>query len=623
VTTDAFDGGPIAPDPPARWPWRLARWLERRLEAERDQLPLWLPIALLAGIAAWFVLPNRAGWLAFMLAGAALGLPGFAFAGRTRTGHALAIFALISAAGCGLVWLRSVEVAAPRIERAQPITFLGSIERVEAIGAEGDQRLIVRPEGAGLPVRLRVNVPAEKVPTGIAPGARVRLRAYMLPPVPMAVPGAYNFARAAWFQRIGGSGRALDIAVTAPPVEGGWRAWLAGARQRLAAHIRERLGGGGAGGVAAALATGEQGAIPEADAEAMRRSGMAHLLSVGGLHLTAVVGGIVLLTLRLLALSPALALRFRLITIAAGAGAVAGIAYTALTGAEVPTIRSCVAALLVLAGVVLGREPLTLRLLAVGALLVLLLWPESAIGASFQLSFAAIAAIVALHENPRVQALLGRRDEGWLRRAGRGLFGLLLTGVAVEIALAPIALFHFHRTGLYGALANIVAIPLTTFVIMPLEALALALDAIGLGAPFWWLTGKALALLLGLAHATANAPGSIAMLPAIPRAAYGLVVLGGLCGSACGGGAGGCSVSRRSRSAEPGRWRSPRRTSSSPATVGTSCCATRRGGSPCSVRAPAIMSATCSPSCRAPSRTIMTSRPGRAPRAAPTCASRR
>ena len=165
-----------------------------------------------------------------------------------------------------------------------------------------------------------------------------------------------------------------------------------------------------------------------------------------------------------------------------------------LTGAEVPTVRSCIAALLVLAGIALGREALTLRLVAVGALVVLLLWPESLPGASFQMSFAAITAIVALHENPRVQAWVSRRDEGWPARLGRILFALVLTGLVVEIALMPIALFHFHKAGLYGALANVVAIPLTTFVIMPLEALALLFDLVGLGAPFWWLTGQALEL---------------------------------------------------------------------------------------------------------------------------------
>jgi competence protein ComEC len=260
----------------------------------------------------------------------------------------------------------------------------------------------------------------------------------------------------------------------------------------------------------------------------MRRSGLAHLLSVSGLHLTAVVGAVMLLTLRLLALSPWLALRLRLTLIAAFAAALVGIAYTLLTGAEVPTVRSCIAALLVLLGIAIGREALTLRLLAVAALAVLILWPESLIGPSFQLSFAAITAIIALHDHPRIRDFLARREEGLAARIGRGLAGLVLTGVVVEAALAPIGLYHFHKSGLYGALANIVAIPLTTFVIMPLEALALLFDLVGLGAPFWWATGKALAFLLWLAHRVADAPGAVAMLPSMADGAYGLMLAAGL-----------------------------------------------------------------------------------------------
>ena len=103
------------------------------------------------------------------------------------------------------------------------------------------------------------------------------------------------------------------------PGNAGWRATIAAWRQRLSAHIRSRLEGG-AGGIAAAFATGDQGGISEEDAEAMRASGLAHLLSVSGLHLTAVVGAVMLLTLRLLALSPTLALRWPLLVIAAGRG---------------------------------------------------------------------------------------------------------------------------------------------------------------------------------------------------------------------------------------------------------------------------------------------------------------
>ncbi|HEV2865999.1 MAG TPA: ComEC/Rec2 family competence protein [Allosphingosinicella sp.] len=506
---------------------RLSRRLEALFEGERDQLPLWLPVGLMLGIGAWFWLPDADRWLAFLAAATAASL-GFAAAATTRWGRAMSLFCLAATLGCALVWWRAERVAAPRLERAQMMELNARIESTQTLAAERMLRLVVAPEDLRLAARMRVNVPEDRLVGGLRPGAVVRLRAWLMPPAPMAAPGGYDFARAAWFQRIGGTGRVLDIAVTRPPSETSWRARIADWRQRLSAHVRERLGGGAEGGIAAALATGDQYGIPDEDAEAMRRSGLAHLLSVSGLHLTAVVGAVMLLTLKLLALSPTLALRFRLILVAAAAGAAAGIAYTLLTGAEVPTVRSCIAALLVLAGIALGREALTLRLVAVGALIVLVLWPESLPGPSFQMSFAAITAIVALHENRRVQALLSRRDERTSAKLLRFLGGLILTGLAVEVALMPIALFHFHKAGLYGAIANVVAIPLTTFVVMPLEALALLFDLVGLGAPFWWLTGQSLSFLLWLAHSAAAAPGAVALLPAMPPGAYALMAAGGL-----------------------------------------------------------------------------------------------
>jgi len=506
---------------------RLSERLETLAEAERDQLPLWLPVGLILGIGAWFALPDANAWIAFLLLAFTAALAGLAAAPGTRWGRALLVFSLTAALGCGLIWRKAESAAAPRLERAGMMEVTATVESVQRLAAERIVRLVVRPLGERLPYRLRVNVDEDKVAPGLDAGATVRLRAWLMPPAPMAVPGAYDFARVAWFQRIGGTGRAIDVAVVAPASSRSLSARIAGWRQRLSARIRGQMGGA-EGGIAAALATGDQGGISDQDAEAMRRSGLAHLLSVSGLHLTAVVGAVMLLTLKLLALSPALALRFRLVLVAAAAGALAGVAYTLLTGAEVPTVRSCIAALLVLAGIALGREAITLRLVAVGALVVLLLWPESLPGASFQMSFAAIVAIIALHENPRVRAWFSRRDESLPTKAARAMLALILTGLAVELALMPIALFHFHKAGLYGALANVIAIPLTTFVIMPLEALALLLDLAGLGAPFWWLTSQALSFLLWLAYAAAGAPGAVALLPAMPPAAFASIVAGGL-----------------------------------------------------------------------------------------------
>lgn len=114
--------------------------------------------------------------------------------------------------------------------------------------------------------------------------------------------------------------------------------------------------------------------------------------------------------------------------------------------------------MLVLVALAMGREAMTLRLVAAGALIVLIFRPEALVGASFQLSFAAITAIVALHEHPAIRRWLGPHPD-WRWAALRHVGALLLTGLVVEAALMPIAVYHFHKAGLYGALANIIAIP--------------------------------------------------------------------------------------------------------------------------------------------------------------------
>jgi len=500
-----------------------ARRLELWLEAERDQLPLWLPVVLGLGIAGWFLLPNAAGWMALIGGALGLALAGLAVGAGSRAGRALLMAGLAIAAGCALVWSKAERVAAPVLTRPLIASFTADVERVQQLAAREAVRVVLRPvDGPALPKRVRVNIALNDAPPGLARGDRLRLRARLMPPPTAALPGGYDFAITAWFQQLGATGRAFA------PVERLSAAPDGGSiRERIGAHIRTVLPPA-THGIALALVTGDQGSVSEADAEAMRRSGLAHLLSVSGLHITAAVGAAMFLTLRLLALSLTLALRWPLMLIAASVGAGTGIAYTLISGAEIPTVRACVAALLVLGGMALGREALTLRLVATGALIVLLFWPEALIGPSFQLSFAAVTAIVALHEHPRMRAFVAHRDEVWLMRLGRNMAVLLLSGVAVEVALAPIALFHFHREGLYGAVANIFAIPITTFIVMPLELAALLFDLVGLGAPIWWLTGKSIALLLWIAHTAGHVPGAVAMLPGWPRAAYALIVGGGL-----------------------------------------------------------------------------------------------
>lgn len=494
---------------------------EKLLERERAQLPLWAPIALGAGICAWFALAMPAQWVAWTVFWLGIAIGVGTFGGGGRLAKALAIGAILLAAGCLLVWGKAIVRGAPPLARPAMVEMQAQIRSVDPLVARGLIRLDLAPmDRPDLPRRVRVNAKPEQLGAALTAGDIVTVRARLMPPAPSALPGAYNFAQRAYFDGIGASGRALGKIERVSGSGAGQQG-----RQRLAAHIASRLPGGD-GTIAIALATGTQSWISEADADAMRRSGLAHLLSISGLHVSALIGGVIFLVMRLLALSPYLALRWPLLLVSACAGGAAGIGYTLFTGAEVPTIRSCIAAVLVIVGLALGREAISLRLIATGALFVMLCWPEAVVGPSFQMSFAAVTAIVALYEYPPARALFERREEGRARRFMRSFGALLITGLAVELVLTPIAFAHFHRSGLLGALANMIAIPLTSFVVMPAEVLALALDLVGLGAPAWWVVGVALKLLLWLAHLVSSQPYATVQMPVGHGAAFPLAMLG-------------------------------------------------------------------------------------------------
>jgi len=505
----------------------IADRIEHFLDAAGFDRAPWLAVGFATGIGLWFALGSPWQWLELIALNLAVALAAAAFLsahGRFPfTRLALITTAMMVAAGCVTVWTKSEVVGTAPISYPTAAWITGRVLERTDEPAEHRLRLVLatREPRSGRPIRVRLTLPDTADQPGLVEGAIVRSRARLMPPSAPKVPGSFDFARAAWFEGISASGGVIGPVAIVSPASGGHL--VARAQHALAAHIRARIMGS-AGGIAAVLATGERGGISAADAQAMRDAGLAHLLAVGGLHVSAVVGLAYMLVFRLAALFPALALRVRLPMVAAGAGALVGVAYTLLTGAHVPTVRACLGALLVLTALALGRQPLSLRLLAVAAMAVMLLWPESVAGPSFQMSFGSVVAIIALHNAQPVKDFLAHRGETWPMRIARELAMILLSGMVIDLALMPIALFQFHRAGLYGALANLFAIPLTTFVAMPLIALALTLDLVGLGAPAWWLTGKSLIFLLAIAHRTADLPGAVTLLPVLGTGRYAVFV---------------------------------------------------------------------------------------------------
>ncbi|MET0250159.1 MAG: ComEC/Rec2 family competence protein, partial [Sphingobium sp.] len=358
----------------------LAR-VEQWLEGEREQIALWVPVAIGTGVAAWFVLPARVDWLAFCCAALALAALGLTLPAGGRLRAMMVAGGMLACAGCLLVWGKAAMVGDPPLPRPVFVEVTGRVTGVQRLAAQKIVRIRVQPMDAQLPRGIRVNLNEDAVPAGLGAGALIRFRSRLMPPAPAAIPGGFDFASRAYFSGIGATGRALPPIAMLEPARGS-----PPLRARAFSHVMGQLDEG-SDGIAAALLTGDQSGISEADAEAMRRSGLAHLLSISGLHVTALIGAVIFLLLRLMALSRRAALDLPLMLIAATGGAAAGIAYTIFSGAAVPTIRSCVGALLVLGGLALGRDAVTLRLVATGAIVVLAFWPEALMGPSFQMSF--------------------------------------------------------------------------------------------------------------------------------------------------------------------------------------------------------------------------------------------
>uniref|UniRef100_UPI0022EA422E ComEC/Rec2 family competence protein n=1 Tax=Falsiroseomonas oryzae TaxID=2766473 RepID=UPI0022EA422E len=480
----------------------------------------WLAVALGAGVLAYFQPAEEPGWDALWLVPPLLALAVLVARRAPLSGWAIGMLAA-GLLGFGMAGWHAARMPAPLDLPTTAVTLTGTVTEVETL-PEG-RRITLRgaridaqaPLARSLRIRLRTNDPA-----AIAAGDSIRLRALLRPPPPPVAPGAWDFQRAAFFSGLGGSGTALGpVEILSSEASGGGFARL---RARLETRVESAIPGA-AGAVATALLTGSQAAIPPAELEAMRDSGLAHLLSVSGLHMTIVMGA-VFATLRLaIALVPWLALRVPGKAVAAVGALAAGLGYTLLTGAQVPMQRCLVMAAIVTLGLLAGRRALTVRTLAIAAAVVMLAAPAELLGPSFQMSFAAVLALAAGWE-----ALRGRLHPGggWRRRLAVAAFALVLTSVLAGAATTPFGLHHFGRLQVYGVAANAVAVPLTSLLVMPAGMIALALMPLGLEAPALWAMGQGVEAILAVARMVAAWPEASPVLRPLPGWALAVASLG-------------------------------------------------------------------------------------------------
>lgn len=527
--------GPTASGGRWRRLWFLiGRRLAALAEAEGDRWVLWLPVAFGAGVSLYFGLmrePDR--WI-----GPAACVVCIALLLILRRWFALfgaAVALLMVAAGFLVAQGHSAWVAAPVLTRVVTgATITGRVMAVER--RPGATRITVRePTVSRLPpeqtpAALRIRLPDRHAAPD--PGSVVRLRATLLPPQAPAEPGAFDFQRRAWFMGLGGTGFATGAVelVEAPPVSGWQVVTVAFERARgvIAERVAATIGDPVEARVTTALLNGEQFGIPDETLEDFRNSGLAHLLSISGLHVGIAAGILFYVVRALLALVPAIALRWPIKKIAALFGILSALAYTLLVGAPLPTVRSVLMTGMVMGAIMLDRHPLSMRLVAFAGLVTIAMDPEGMLGPSFQMSFAAVVALIAAFERGSSRLAEWRSEAGWFLRSLLYVGGIPLTSVVATLATLPFALFHFQQIAFYGVLSNLIAIPITSFWVMPWSLIAYALIPFGLEAPALIAMNWGDRAVIWTAEFFGRLPGASLTMPAMPVEGFVALVLGGI-----------------------------------------------------------------------------------------------
>jgi competence protein ComEC len=510
----------------------VAGKLQELWEAQLAATVLWAPVALTLGIWTYFALPQEPGLpVAVLFMSVALLL---FWKARGRMGMLLLAILL---SGFVLAKTRAEIIATPLLKATTGEVVVTGIVRDLERASERRATIILEPgkiEGmtaAQLPRRLRLSNSLRNGEPAI--GAMIAFKARLAPNASPTMPGGFDYGRQLYFQGIGGTGRItskIDTLGSATSAS----LWLAGAlhdlRQEIGRRIRQHLQGTLAA-FAEALITGERASIPKDVNKSLQVSGLYHILSISGLHMSLAAGGMFWLSRAILALFPAIALRWPIKKWAAVAALGFGFAYMLLAGSDPPTTRSYIMLAVVFLAIIVDRPAISLRNLALAALLILILQPESAIQASFQMSFMAVMGLAAFFEywnrpKPEQEYRIESRKVYYARKLYQiALASILTTLIAGSFSSIPAA-YHFGRLAPYGVLANGLAIPVVSLAVMPFAALSVVLMPLGLEAWPLAVLGKGLEVVLSISDRVAALPGAQSVIPQVPLASAIALALG-------------------------------------------------------------------------------------------------
>ncbi|MEC8664301.1 MAG: ComEC/Rec2 family competence protein [Pseudomonadota bacterium] len=516
---------------------RAVDFLHSQILLQRENLILWLPILLGIGIGLYFSLrfePLYSLSCAVFMVALSCWLLFWPFrqasVSKMLGWYALTAFLLI-VTGFFAAHTRTVMLAAPILsDELSPVDVVGRIVSVEDLEGAKGQRLVLdhleieKLSAAETPARIRLSVRQDGV---YKAGDKVQVLSGLNPPSPPVLPGAFDFQRYAYFSQLGAFGFTFEAPqILESSKVGGWL-YIEEIRSNIAARIAVSSEQPAASFLTA-LMTGKRSGIAEQHWEAMRDSGLAHMLAISGLHVGMVSAIIFFVVRGCLALCPPLVLRHPIKKYAAIAALVAAFFYMLVVGSTVPTIRAMLMTGIVLFAIMIDRNPFSLRLVALSAFGILLLLPDALLGASFQMSFAAVTALIFFYEIIRKRWSGLYSQAGWFRRLLLYFIGISMTSVIAGFATGLFSVYHFQHFANYSLISNFLAVPIMTFIVMPFSVLGYVFMPMGLEALPLSVASQGINWIIAIAEDVANMQASTWTPAALPQPVFLLCVASGL-----------------------------------------------------------------------------------------------
>ncbi|KPU83804.1 competence protein [Marinosulfonomonas sp. PRT-SC04] len=475
---------------------------------QRGHLSAWVPVFLAIGVGTYFSLPTEPDSGAYAtLAALMVGLAAAAMWLGDRL-RLVFLALLLICTGLMLAGTRAKMVAEPVLGFRYYGPIEGRVVKVDRSRSDKmrltlDRVVLERTPTSRTPAKVRVTLHSKQTFIAPEPGMVVILTGHLSAPQGPVEPDGFDFQRMAWFMSLGAVGYSRTPVLMLEPVAAGQAGlFINRLRMQISAGVQAIIPGD-AGAFAAAIMTGDRSGMRREMLGQLRASNLAHLLAISGLHmglLTAFVFG----ALRYgLALVPLVNLRFATKKIAASGALLAGAGYLALSGGNVATERAFIMVAVMLVAVLFDRRALTLRAVALAAIIVLIRRPEALTGPGFQMSFAATTALVA------VFGALQHLDNSAVPRLLRPVLAVLISSFVAGAATAPIGAAHFNQIAHYGLLANMLTVPLMGILVVPAAVVAAVLYPLGLAWIGLGIMRFGVVWILGVAQWIAELDGAI------------------------------------------------------------------------------------------------------------------